>query len=255
MRGSSLTSFQISKSIISRQGTFLREPIWRTIPWEEDPASKSDLDRLVDIGTDTAEYIAQATKFRNELEHESGILKLKLQVTASLAELNTWWRNWVAVPSRQALEVPLHHVTGCYPFPSLLNYDSPWTAFGTCLYDAMRILLLQLCNSLQLVPRLGEAIILDEQSSTVFLGITSDARVLACEILRSLTYSYRMSRRFIFTCSFIIIQDTAYGCLDGDSDEALWAAQHGWANGPSSGDTEDANLLRRLPPLDQINAH
>jgi hypothetical protein len=239
---------------MSRQGTFLREPIWRNVPWEDDPASKSDLDRLVDIGTDIAEYISQSTRYHRKPEHGFEIFQLQLQVTASFTELNTWWRSWVAVRSRHASEVPSHQITRDSPFPSFLKYDSPWTSFGTCLYNAMRILLLQLRQSLQLVPSLGEAAIPDEQNSTVLLGITSDVRGLACEILRSLNYSYRLSRRFIFTCSFMFIQDVAYGCLDKDSAEGLWAARHGWADGPNPGDTEDANLLRGLLPLGQIKA-
>ena len=95
---------------------------------------------------------------------------------------------------------------------------------------------------------------LDMSNSTVLLGITSDTLGLACEILRSLNYCYRMSRSFTITFAFLFIQEVAYSCLDRGSIEAEWAAAHGWAELVDSHDIQDANLLLRLLPMGKIKS-
>lgn len=87
---------------------------------------------------------------------------------------------------------------------------------------------------------------------TVLLGISSDIKALAGEILRSLTYCYEKSPSLVGTFSFLFIQDVAYGCFDPGSREAQWIVDHGWAKVARYSDAEDANLLRRLLPLGQI---
>jgi hypothetical protein len=231
--------------------------MWKTLPWEDNPASKSAVDYLVDIGADIAGYIAQIkgcdnTNKNNKFDRS----RLIRQIAASLQELNSWWQQWEAHHTRPASEVALHQGTGEPVFPTLLDYDMPWTAFTTCTYNAMRILLLQLSNTLQLTvypdPGIRQDFVLDIPNSTALLGITSDIRGLAYEILRSLTYSYRMSRRIIFSCSFFFIRDVAYACLPRGSKEAKWVVRHGWAESLGTECIEDMNLLRIIPPLGQI---
>jgi hypothetical protein len=250
---------QIAKSIISGQSTFLYQSRWKTLPWEDDPGSKSAIDHLIDIGADIAEYVAQ-TKRHNDKSHgqEPKRSRLTRQVAASLQELNCWWQQWGANRTQLATEVALEERNAEALFPTLLEYDLPWTAFAVCTYNAMRILLLQLSNTLQLgscqAPAIHQSIILDLPNHTGLLGITSDTRGLAREILRSLTYSYRMSRRIIFSCGFFFIRDVAYGCFPRESREAAWVAGHGWAGPMDSKCIEDLNLLRMMPPLGRIKA-
>jgi hypothetical protein len=257
----SLTSdtVQVAKSIISRQRTFLCDPIWKTVPWEDDLTSKPAIEYLVDIGTDIGEYLAQvktcdSSKSNRELEYS----QLRTQVATSLEELNAWWCQWEAEHTRPATEVTSHQATSEPLFPTLLEYDMSWTAFTVCTYDAIRILLLQLWHMLQLSPNsiqtTDQGVVLDMPNGTVLLGITSDTKGLACEILRSLKYCYGKSRRFISTFSFLFIQDVAYGCFDQGSKEARWVAAHGWAELTNFDDIEDANLLERQLPLGQIKA-
>jgi hypothetical protein len=250
---------QVAKSIISRQGTFLRNQIWKTVPWEDNPASKSTIDYLIDIGTDIAEYVAQIKNYdNNKSDQEFEYSQLRTQVAISLEELNAWWRQWEVDHAQPAIEVTSHQVTGEPLFPTLLEYDMPWTAFTVCNYNAMRILLLQLWHMLQPISGLTQTadqdVVLDMPNSTALLGITSNIKGLACEILRSLKYSYGKCRRFIFTSSFLFLQDTAYGCFDQDSQEAVWVARHGWAELANFDNIEDANLLKKLLPLGQIRA-
>lgn len=243
---------KVTKSIISRQSTFLRYQLWKTVPWEDDPVSKSAVDYLVDIGADTTEYIARIDIYNSKSNQEVEYVRLKSQVADSLEELNTWWHHWEAEQTRPASEVTSHQDTCGSSFHTLLEYDMLWTGFTVCYYDAMRILLLQLWHMLQPYP--GRNIILDIPNRTALLGITSDTKSLACEILQSLKYCYGKFQRFIYTSSFLFIQDVAYGCFDQGSKEAVWAARHGWAELGSFDNIEEANILRKLLPVSNVKA-
>ena len=250
---------QVAKSIVLRQSTFLRDPIWKLVPWEDDPTSKSAIDYLVDIGTDVAECLSQikiydSSKSKSKQEIENS--KLRAQAAMSLEELNAWWRQREEEHAQIVTVVASPRATGEPLFPTLLEYDMLWTAFAICTYDAIRILLLQLWNTLQLFPNsiqtTDQPVVLDMPNRTALLGITSDTKGLACEILRSLTYCYGKSGRFISTFSFLFIQDVAYGCFDRDSKEAKWVVEHRWAELANFNDIKDTNLLRRLLPSGQI---
>ncbi|KAF5002427.1 hypothetical protein FGRMN_439 [Fusarium graminum] len=99
----------ITKSIISGQSTFLCDSKWKTLPWEDDPVSKSAVDYLVDIGADIAGLIAQIKGYENKNKyHEFERSHLTGQVAACLQELNSWWQQWEANQTRPASEVALH---------------------------------------------------------------------------------------------------------------------------------------------------
>ncbi|KFZ24795.1 hypothetical protein V502_00736 [Pseudogymnoascus sp. VKM F-4520 (FW-2644)] len=223
----------VTKSIISRQSTFLRYPLWKTVPWEDDPVSKSAVDYLVDIGADTTEYIARIDIYDSKSNQEVEYARLKSQVADSLEELNTWWHHWEAKQNRPASEVTSHQDTSGSSFHTLLEYDMLWTGF---------------------TPYPGRNVILDIPNRTALLGITSDTKSLACEILQSLKYCYGKFQRFIYTSSFLFIQDVAYGCFDQGSKEAVWATRHGWAELGSSDNIEEANILRKLLPVGNLKA-
>jgi hypothetical protein len=228
------------------------------VPWEDEPTSKLAIDYLVDIGIDITEYLAQIKIYvSRESSHEQlEFSQLRNQVATSLEELNAWWHQREAEHAQAATEVTSHQVISKPLFPTLLEYDTPWTAFTVCIYDAIRILLLQLWHMLQLFSNsfqsIDQGVVLDMPNRTALLGITSDTKGLASEILRSLTYCYRQSRRFISTFTFLFIQDVAYGCFDQNSQEAMWVARHGWAELANFDDIEHANLLKRLLPSGQI---
>ncbi|KFY71966.1 hypothetical protein V499_07861 [Pseudogymnoascus sp. VKM F-103] len=242
----------VTEAIITSRSTFLRCPLWKTVPWEDDPASKSPIDYLVDIGADITEYIAQAKIFNSKCNQGAENTNLKFQVASSLEELNTWWHHWEAEQTEPASELTSHQDTNESIFHTLLEYDTLWTAFTVCYYDAIRILLLQLWYILRPFP--GPKIILDEPNRTALLGITSNSERLAREILRSLKYCYRKSQRFIYTSSFLFIQDVAYGCFYQGSKEAAWAGRHSWAELGSFDNIEEANILRKLLPLGNLKA-
>jgi hypothetical protein len=245
---------QVAKSIISRQGTFLCNQLWKTVPWEDNPTGKLAIDYLVDIGADIAEYIAHIEKYDS---WESGYSDIRIQVATSLNELNFWWSHWEEENAHTATEIPLYPTTMPAIFTTLLRYDRIDTAFTVCIYDAMRILLLQLWQMLErhrnpLEATYNQGIILDQPNKTALLGITSSIKGLASEILRSLEFCYGEFPRFIYSVSFLFIQDVAYGCFDKGSEEAIWIADHGWAERAKGDHIEEANLLKRLLPFGQI---
>jgi hypothetical protein len=232
-----------AKSIISGQSTFLREPAWKTVPWEDNPASKLPIDYLVDVGADIAECIASIKAFNNSnttMQHSqlcSEYSNLKTQVALSLQDLNAWWFRWEAENGQCAIEMP-PHLPQTTPFPTLLQFNTLWQAFTVSIYAAMRILLLQLWQYLlQHSPPSSPSnvnlqvkevnVVLDVPNSTPFLGISSSTSLLASEILRTFSYCYSCTHRFITTVSFLFIQDVAYGCFPSSSKEARWAARHG----------------------------
>ncbi|KAG4436917.1 hypothetical protein IFR05_007605 [Cadophora sp. M221] len=239
----------VGKSIISLQPTFLRDPIWKTVPWEDNPVSKSEIDYLVDIGADISQYNSDFQGLVGYHSQEPKYLQLVDQVANSIEELNTWWRKWETEHPYAATEVTSTANTPL--FPTILEYNTLWEAFTICFHNAIRILLLQLWDVLKPFSTF-HPVTLNEQNFTALLGISSDIRRLACEILRSLRYSYRMSRRFVYTFSFLVISDVTYGCFDRESSEARWISEHGWAELQSLDDIEDANLLQVLIPLGRI---
>lgn len=221
------------------------------MPWEDDLASKSAIDYLIDIGTDIVGYLAQS-KTNDVSKSSQEINELKSQLAISLEELNTWWHQRGAEHAQTVTEILAIEAIRKPLFLTLLEYDTIWTAFTICTYNAIRILLLQLWDMLQVHPNSAQSVdqggVLDIPNSTALLGITSDAKGLASEILRSLTYCYSKSRRFIKTFTFLFIQDVAYSCFDKDSGEAKWVIRHGWAELVNFDDIEHHNLLKQLLP-------
>ena len=235
---------------MSSTSTFLRDSGWRSIPWEDNPASKTPIDHLIDIGTDICQYnhILEGLDGRfhsNEAEYHN----LATQVSTSFGELNTWWRKWEINHANAATETTAPSKSSA--FSTILEYKTLWDAFTICIYDVVRILLLQLWEALR--PSTNVTLFtLDEPNDTVLLGISSNFKGLACEILRSLGYSYRRSRRFVYTSSFLVISDVAYGCLDRDSREARWLAEHEWADLQGPDDVDEVNILNVVLPSGQI---
>lgn len=244
---------------MSGQRTFLCQSVWKEVPWENDIGSKSAMDYLVDIIADIANCLADLKTYHEvEGAQDPEWAQSRGKAAICLEELNAWWCQWEANHPQAVTNYPFHQTTYDQNLPTVLKYDNLRTAYELCFYNTVRILLLQLCKTLQLFPNQGHvsntAVILDMQNPTSLLGISSDSLGLAREILRSLNYCYGKSRRFIFSCSFLFIQEVAYGCFSDDSEEAKWFVSQKWAGLITLDDLEDANLLRRLLPGSQNTA-
>jgi hypothetical protein len=151
-----------------------------------------------------------------------------------LKQLNDWWRDWSKTYPQACktfvpdLKTTITKDSEGLIFPSLLQYDSIWTAHTVCLYDTARILLLYIWS--KFAPHLDhdeQALILDEPNNTPLLGITSDMTGLAHEIIRTSEYCHEPSHRFVGTFCVVLPQDTAYACLCPESREARFLARQG----------------------------
>jgi len=222
----------VSKAIITREKTFLSQPKWKTVPWEDDPQSKMPADYLIDILCDTAGILADV------LQHgpagSSECSGHRREIEGLLDHLNDWWREWSSTHSQSCQAVspdPSITITkdsAGLIFPTLLWYDSIWTAQTVCLYDTARIILLTMWEILLRglnVPL--EVPMPTEPNDTPLLGISSDITGLAHEIIRSLEYCHEESWRFIGTFCVILPQDVAYSCLRPESREKKFLARQG----------------------------
>ena len=138
---------------MSGQRTFLRQSVWKWVPWEDDIGSKSAMDYLVDISADIAEYLADVKAFhRVKTNQEPEWAQLRAQVIICVEELNAWWCRWEADHPQAVTQAPIHSVAHDQFPPTCLEYDILKTAYELCFYNTLRILLLQLCIYVQLFP-------------------------------------------------------------------------------------------------------
>lgn len=174
--------------------------------------------------------------------------QLKAIILASMNDLDAWWRDWARYISGFCWEITpnlsttiVRDIDGLI-FPTLLEYSGLQEAYTVCAYDAARILSLQNLEIIQrAVPENNSNISIphsplivarpesqsnelyhNEGSSYPLLGLSSDTRSLAHEILRTVEFCSVTSHQFLgsFACPFIL--DVAYSCLEEDSRAARW---------------------------------
>lgn len=220
---------QVSKAIFTGHSTFLSRPVWKTVPWENDPLSKGPIDYLFDILCDTSVYL-EDLRMTGDLEPARGHV-LKAQVVDSINQLDVWWRYWLCAGGMTCEEVTIDVDTTMYTkdskgviYPTLLVYNSLGTAYTVCTYNATRMLLLEALQSLSyLQPHTATYESPHEPNDKVpLLGISSDVKGLAHEIFRSAEYLHTMSEQFMVSFSSMFIFDIAYSALEPQSREAKW---------------------------------
>lgn len=199
--------------------------IWKTVPWEDDPGTKMPAEYILDILSDVAGVLADSDRY-SSLDHAGEDIELSRRTQLLIEALNAWWRYWVDKhPAACQEHFPSLESTSTRDsegllFPSLLRFSDVWDAHAVCLYNIARILLLHIWINLpqQSVP--DATFLLDEANDTPLLGISSDIKGLAHEIVRAYEYCHDDSRRFVGTFCIILPQDIAYECLDPNSREA-----------------------------------
>ncbi|PQE10552.1 Fungal transcriptional regulatory N-terminal protein [Rutstroemia sp. NJR-2017a BVV2] len=231
----------VSRALFSGHGTFLNQPIWKNVPWANDPASKEPLDYLVDILCDAAGYLSEINTPRGINANRVSVLEEEVQ--ASIRTLDSWWKTWSRMYPHICREIPvtpedafMTDSTGIV-FATKMTYDNLWIAYTVCNYDVARILLLQILQRIteakeSVFPppfygsidstqheHLCEAV---ENKPSPLLGITSDIKGLAHEVFRSIDYINSQSRQFMVSFTSLFIFDVAYYALDARSREAQW---------------------------------
>lgn len=136
------------KAILAGHGTFLNQPIWKTVLWENDPISKELSEYLCDILCGITAYREEISTFKKM--SRARVLDIKGRVLASLQDLNMWWKDWLQDNPESCQEIPtkpeITFTRDAYGvvFSTLLDFSGLGTAYTLCTYDATRILLLQL---------------------------------------------------------------------------------------------------------------
>ena len=179
---------------------------------------------------------------------------VKSKVVQLFTDLNSLWSGWinqnwnsatVVASDAKSTNVRTRDAEGVL-FPTILQFDNLSNAYAVILYNAVRILLLQASQKLlALHPFDAQDLIVcheEIQSNVPLLGLSSDAKALACEILRSMDYCYVQSGKFIGTYSIFLSLDIANSCFDECSREARWLSR----NAPKN-EGYDCTRLRLLP--------
>jgi hypothetical protein len=181
-------------AILNRKRTFLEQRIWKEVPWEDDPASKTQLDYLIDILCDYPGLLEDADNARlaRGPAESKGMVWTDVvhQCHKKLAELSEWQRDWVSNFDICLYEVDANQSSytsieaGGPLFPSILYFTDVWRAYEFCVHNALRILLLRLHSQ---VARMrtsnpGQAI------ATNFTETRTCVEELAIGVCRSVDY-------------------------------------------------------------------
>ncbi|KAM3078629.1 hypothetical protein ACMFMG_006497 [Clarireedia jacksonii] len=217
----------VTRAILFRRRTFLARPEWKTVPWEDDPQSKSIIDFLLDILCDFSGLLEDL-----DTQLTTGVpryIDLQVQTESLIKDLNSWWRQWLISTRDTGREVA--PVCGTIMadeegllYSTLLSFDDYWAAYSVIMHNALRILLLQvwqlLSNRSATTMAFFEQGLLDEANSTVLQGISSDMMALAHENVRLIEYFHVQS--WVGAVCVRYPLNVTYGCLEEDSRVAKW---------------------------------
>jgi len=189
----------------------------------------------MDILCDIAGHL-EDMKVIGEIQGGPAIESLTERVAMSLDELDDWWRGWITENPQVCYEIesapdstvildddgPL--------FPTVLQYTSLSAAYLVCTHNCGRILLLHLQRCLGVLATdplstsdaHSETVASDEHNKAPLLGICSDSRALAHEIMRSLDYCFEQAGGFMASFCVRVLQNEEYDTLDPGSREAEW---------------------------------
>jgi hypothetical protein len=141
---------QICLSFIGRQGSFLAEETWKTVPWTVMP--KSFQDKLLDI---TVEIPAIAEATADPSCTWTRRVSLQLKVLRLVAQLGSWWTDWNVANPRSAYEVEgglnVSRVRDPHMLQMLLKtirFESATHAIEMLCYNAALVYLMELATTL-----------------------------------------------------------------------------------------------------------
>jgi hypothetical protein len=229
--------WQASNALLLQKKTILSQPLWKTVPWEDDPSSKKAFDFIADISCDIASHLEDV-----KCLEQRGTLRLRQdlanRVMKSVLELNSWWRQWIIDNPKLCREVKPNPKTTVTVdaegplFATILQYNKLWDAYTLFSYICARLFLLHILRTLTPVYEDFSAIlgypddfVLDEPNNTPLLGITSDMIALGHELLHSFDYCYAYSGGFMGSFCVVTVLDAGFGALMPGSREANWVLE------------------------------
>ncbi|KAH8126093.1 hypothetical protein LI328DRAFT_166710 [Trichoderma asperelloides] len=150
-------TYKILACLIRRQRCFLEEDVWKTVPWADDTSSKSSMDCLIDIychipGIMEDLQIPLRPVAIVEDPKISDIV-LCFQIKALFERLYNWRVKWEQDFSHTYFNVGLDILKELnvfefdfYPFPTAIFFTDNDRVTEICLYNAMLLVLHQMCR-------------------------------------------------------------------------------------------------------------
>ena len=227
----------VSRAMVMREKTFLAEPAWKTVPWEDSPNTKDVFDYLMDIVCDVPSILADADRLllslgsSEALPEEDLFLEVAKRTACAMNELDNWWRGWAATHLGRCWERPPDATTRISydqegpVFDTVLFFETYWTCYVTIFHNALRIVLLGIWHELSNLPYASKHPIgtpNNEINPLPLLGISTDIRGLALEIFRSIEFSEYQARKFLGTYCILFPILYAQQCLSPQSREGRW---------------------------------
>jgi hypothetical protein len=205
----------VSRAIIAEQRTFLAEPAWKTIPWEDDPKSKDPFDYLLDLAADASGFLEDANNLRlGNLQAmslpgaQTKYFDLVSKLEKAFETLNAWWRAWANEhmdhcyerPPDKQLDISFDHQGPV--FETVLYFNNFWNCYVAICHNAIRIIFLQLWHRLSVaaVPfdtNLNPPV--EEANPLPLLGISNDMTGLSLEVLRATEFCETQAKKFLGT--------------------------------------------------------
>lgn len=192
----------------ARKRTFLEQEDWKTVPWEDEPDSKSYLDSVTDIMADIPGLYEHLDIINGSPNaslpcHSSLANNILDKCLENLSKLESWFGTWKTHNPEYFSEVESSSMSGLTVdedgdlFPTVFRYSSLGVAYELALYYSTRIQLLSIWRE---VDRLRESANMST-SAAHEIGVsrlpysmpgrdfaTSSIKLLAITICRSAEY-------------------------------------------------------------------
>ena len=134
----------ILASLAASVSTFLSDAKWKTLPWANDPDSKDELQRLLDIFADLATL--KAASFHSTTMIEKS--KICLQVEQAIAALLSWRTDWDFLNVMNISQIDQPNLADKDVLPAVYTFTSLRVANTQCLYDAALIQAIRIYSNL-----------------------------------------------------------------------------------------------------------
>lgn len=152
-------TYEILAYLIRRQRCFLEEDAWKTVPWADNPNSKTSMDCLNDIFCHLPGVMED---LQVPLQHAAVVQEAKIsdiilcfQIKALFEKLYDWRVKWEQDFSHTYFNVGLGSLKDLkvfeldsYPFPTAIFFTEHLRVAEICIYNAMLLLLHQACRQL-----------------------------------------------------------------------------------------------------------
>ena len=153
---------QVANGVYACQRTFLDDPQWKDVPWEDDLPAKSSFDYFVDVLCDVPSFLQQVTcrpRSSEAANHPNAQLDQTLmqrQILDRLRILRDLREEWYQKYSQLVWETPPKVITETgpdrdgppkltmFPCQTALYFQDMWRAYEFCISTATMILLFML---------------------------------------------------------------------------------------------------------------